>query len=206
MIKDIFILVFCTFSCTLGSLIFQVEPKTSDCFYLDLNPGQAIKILFFITRGGLLDIDLRISGPNNEQIYSGIQFEQSQFEFVSRFQGAHSICWNNEMSRFTAKVVEFEIEIDGKKTGDQKSIGSEILTPGVLTPVEDSVKRIAASLESIQEDQKHLRAREQTHRDTAESTNGRVLWYSIIESVVLVGISLGQVYYLRKFFEVKRVV
>jgi hypothetical protein len=200
--------LFLLIACAFGSLTFQVEPKTTDCFYVDVNSGQTVKVIFFVTRGGLLDIDLRIGGPNQEQIYSGMQFESSQFEFVARVGGSHSICWNNEMSRWTAKVVEFEVEIDGKKTGEMTAPANkdELLTPGVLTPVEDSIRRIGASLESIQEDQKYLRSREQKHRDTAESTNGRVFWYSVAESVVLVGISLGQVFYLRKFFEVKRTV
>lgn len=39
-----------------------------------------------------------------------------------------------------------------------------------------------------------------------ESTNARVLWWSIFEALVLVAMSAWQVYYLRRFFEVKRVV
>jgi len=193
---------------SLASLTFQVEPRTSDCFYLDLMPGQRVRIPFYVTRGGLLDIDLRINGPNNEQIYSGMQFESSQFEFISRFQGPHSICWNNEMSRWTAKVVQFHVEVDGRKIalepGNPKQ--DEVLTPGALTPMEDSINKISTALDSIQSDQRYFRSREQRHRDTAESTNARVFWYSVIESILLIGISLGQVYYLRKFFEVKRTV
>jgi len=195
-------------SCSWAILSFQVEPKSSDCFHADLKSGQQVKITFWISRGGLLDIDLRVNGPYNEQIYSGMQFETSQFEFMSRTPGPHSICFNNEMSRWTAKFVEFEIEIDGKKEfySDKKSQQEEFLTPGVLTPVEHSLGEIDRALETIRVDLMYLRGRESAHRDTAESTNERVLWYSVIESLVLVTISLGQVYYLRKFFEVKRAI
>ena len=37
-----------------------------------------------------------------------------------------------------------------------------------------------------------------------ESTNSRVLWFSVLEAVVLVGMGLWQVYQLRTFFEKKR--
>jgi hypothetical protein len=51
-----------------------------------------------------------------------------------------------------------------------------------------------------------MKTRERAHRDTSESTNTRVQWYSIIESVLLVGMSMWQIHYLRRLFEVKRVI
>eukprot|EP01118_Nematostelium_gracile_P014499 TRINITY_DN5667_c0_g1_i1.p1 TRINITY_DN5667_c0_g1~~TRINITY_DN5667_c0_g1_i1.p1 ORF type:complete len:208 (-),score=33.01 TRINITY_DN5667_c0_g1_i1:600-1223(-) len=201
--NSLFLLLVCLSSTTFGSLVFQVEPKTSDCFYLFLNYGQNSKINFWITRGGLLDIDLRVHGPNNEQIFAGMQFEASNYEFVARSSGVHSICWNNEMSRWTAKVVEFEVLVDGKLIGSTTS-ETDVVTPGVLSPLEDSISKIGQYLDNIKGDQKYFRGREQKHRDTAESTNARVFWYSVVESAVLVAISLGQVFYLRRFFEIKR--
>lgn len=39
-----------------------------------------------------------------------------------------------------------------------------------------------------------------------ESTNSRIVWWSFFEALVLICMTLGQVYYLKRFFEVKRVV
>eukprot|EP00041_Stephanoeca_diplocostata_P032065 m.1016190 g.1016190 ORF g.1016190 m.1016190 type:complete len:64 (-) comp24078_c0_seq9:3015-3206(-) len=38
------------------------------------------------------------------------------------------------------------------------------------------------------------------------STNSRVVWWSFFEAVVLVVMSVGQVYYLNRFFEVRTTV
>jgi hypothetical protein len=189
-------------------LVFQVEPKASECFFVDLTPGQKVSVPFFVTRGGLLDIDLRILGPQNEPISSGMQFESSTVDFTVRNQGPHQFCWNNEMARWTAKVVQFDVYVDGKPSSlvGKEKMKAEPVTPGALSPLEMAVNRISDALNQIQKDQHFLRVRETAHRDTAESTNTRVLWYSVLESIVLIGISLGQVYYLRKFFEVKRAV
>jgi len=185
---------------TFATLTLQVEPKTTECFGVDVQTTpQRVAVTFLVLRGGLLDIDLRIYGPKNEQVYSGLQFETSEYVFVANTPGPYQVCWNNEMARWTAKVVQFDIHLG-------ESSATDPLTKQTLSPMEESVKRIGQSLDAVTTDQRFLRLREQSHRDTAESTNTRVLWYSILESFLLIGISLGQVYYLRKFFEIKRVV
>lgn len=44
--------------------------------------------------------------------------------------------------------------------------------------------------------------RERTHRNTAESTNARVKWWSIFQLLVLIGEGIFQVWWLKRFFEV----
>ena len=48
--------------------------------------------------------------------------------------------------------------------------------------------------------------RERVHRSINESTNQRVVMWAVFEAMVLVAMTLGQIYYLKRFFEVRRVV
>ncbi|MBZ6370642.1 MAG: emp24/gp25L/p24 family protein [Microbacterium hominis] len=43
-------------------------------------------------------------------------------------------------------------------------------------------------------------------RAAAESTNDRVKFWSILQTIMLVGVCGWQIFYLKRFFEVKRVV
>lgn len=44
--------------------------------------------------------------------------------------------------------------------------------------------------------------RERVHRNTAESTNARVKWWSMFQLAVLIGEGIFQVWWLKRFFEV----
>ena len=93
----------------------------------------------------------------------------------------------------------------------------------MVAPVEREIRALAAALTSIKDEQEYVMVRERRHRNTAESTNGRVKWWSIIQAVVLFCVVGWQVYYLKvsvhilretlgrshdtqSFFEVKRVI
>jgi len=54
--------------------------------------------------------------------------------------------------------------------------------------------------------QTYLKNREIATRDTSESTNTRVLWSSLFEALALAAVSVFQVYSIKRFFEVKRVI
>lgn len=48
--------------------------------------------------------------------------------------------------------------------------------------------------------------REERFRQTSESTNKRVLWWSLAQTIVLVGMGFWQMRHLKTFFETKKLV
>ena len=65
-----------------------------------------------------------------------------------------------------------------------------------------TVKQLAELLNQVKDEQSYIVVRERTHRNTAESTNGRVKWWSIFQLGVLIGEGIFQVWWLKRFFEV----
>jgi hypothetical protein len=65
------------------------------------------------------------------------------------------------------------------------------------------VKLLAELLAQVKDEQGYIVVRERTHRNTAESTNARVKWWSIFQMGVVVGEGIFQVWWLKRFFEVK---
>jgi hypothetical protein len=67
------------------------------------------------------------------------------------------------------------------------------------------VRRLSEGLEQVRDEQSYIVLRERTHRNTAESTNARVKWWSIFQLAVLIAEGVFQVWWLKRFFEVRYV-
>ncbi len=72
----------------------------------------------------------------------------------------------------------------------------------VVAPIEREIRTLAHGLTSVKDEQEYIVIRERTHRNTAESTNGRVKWWSIMQTAVLFSVVAWQVYYLKVFHSV----
>jgi hypothetical protein len=64
---------------------------------------------------------------------------------------------------------------------------------------------MAELVSQVKDEQGYIVVRERTHRNTAESTNARVKWWSIFQLMVLSGNGIFQVWWLKRFFEVRHV-
>lgn len=67
----------------------------------------------------------------------------------------------------------------------------------IVAPIEREIRSMAHGLTSVKDEQEYIMIRERTHRNTAESTNSRVKWWSILQAVVLFAVVAWQVYYLK---------
>lgn len=66
--------------------------------------------------------------------------------------------------------------------------------------MESSAQDLHKALTTILDFQTHHRLREAQGRKRAEDLNERVLWWSILETVAVITIAVGQVFVLKNFF------
>ena len=72
--------------------------------------------------------------------------------------------------------------------------------------LEDMIKELSTALTGLKHEQEYMEVRDRIHRAINDNTNTRVVMWSFFEAFVLVAMTVGQVYYLKRFFEVRRVV
>jgi len=68
---------------------------------------------------------------------------------------------------------------------------------GTMAPIEREVRNLAIGLQGVKDEQEYIVVRERTHRNTAESTNDRVKWWSVFQTLILFAVCGWQVYYLK---------
>ena len=82
-------------------------------------------------------------------------------------------------------------------------------TPPILAPIKKGKTLLNTPFSffaAVKHEQDYMNVRDKIHRVINESTNSRVVMWLFFEALVLVAMTLGQVYYLKRFFEVRRVV
>ena len=64
-----------------------------------------------VQSGGSFDVDYEVLGPNQKVILDGQKERQGDFVFTATESGEYRFCFNNEMSTFAEKFVDFEIAV-----------------------------------------------------------------------------------------------
>ena len=79
--------------------------------------------------------------------------------------GRYSLCFDNSMSRWTAKVVSLFIPHGSASAASASTAASSATKLQDLGPMVDSIIKIADNLDLIEQHQHHTRVREQQWRD-----------------------------------------
>lgn len=135
---------------------------------------------------------LQIRGPNDQEMWAVRQRSQAHFHVVAAQDGLHSICFENRLSSRAVKTVAFSIHV-----GDD--VFKELAQHEHLTPLEQEISQLADNLQTVVDEQHYYWSRERRHRDTSESTNARVLWFSVAETLVILAMAGWQFWSLRAF-------
>lgn len=159
--------------------------------------------MFETVEGGFLDIDIKITGPDGTVIYQGDRESSGKYAFAAHTTGVYTYCFSNQMSTMTPKNVMFRMEIGDAPKG---TIGAVNEGEAGHMKIEDMIRELTGTLTGVKHEQEYMNVRDKIHRSINESTNFRVVLWSTFEAAVLLLMTAGQVYYLKRFFEVRRVI
>lgn len=189
-------------SACLGHAYFvTVDAHAEECFYDHVGSGTKLGLTFEVAEGGFLDIDVEVTGPDGESIYKGTKESSGKYTFAAHKDGLYKFCFSNKMSTMTPKIVMFSIDV-----GDTPKSESPESDTEHHDKLESMINELSVAMTGVKHEQEYMEVRERIHRAINDNTNSRVVLWAFFESVVLVAMTLGQIYYLKRFFEVRRVV
>jgi len=152
-----------------------------------------------------LGLSVKVMEPDFNVIMDRAYPPEGRFAFTSQVGGEHQICVSTNSSRWFGPSIKARIFLD-IVTGVAATDYEEMAKQEHLSALEVSVRRLNDRVASIRKEQSYQRGREVVFRNTSESTNARVTWWSVLQVIVLLASGIFQMRHLKSFFKAKKLV
>ncbi|KAL3422873.1 emp24/gp25L/p24 family/GOLD [Phlyctema vagabunda] len=182
------------------ALTYKLAANEKACFFSDVeHKGVKIAFYFAVQSGGSFDVDWEVVGPGDKIVMDGTKERQGDFVFTATDAGEYRFCFNNQMSTFAEKFVDFEIALEHEERAALPA--KQGTSPEQTSALEESIFKLSGQLSTITRNQKYFRTRENRNFSTVRSTERRIFNFSVIESLMMVAMAGLQVFIVRFFFQ-----
>jgi p24 family protein alpha len=214
-------LTFALLAVTLGLLSLATMSEVAFGLYVELDEGQNKCFIEEVPKDTLvlasfdteqivvpgtpadprfLELGIKVStrDPEGNILVQKTLPASSRFAFTSRVGGEHVVCFQTNTSRWFGAGMKLKFTLS-LESGAAAVDYDEIAKVEHLNTIEVQVRRLNDRVRSIRKEQTYQRTREEQHRDTSESTNSRVMWWSLIQTTLLTLSGVWQVFHLKSF-------
>jgi hypothetical protein len=202
MIKSLLFLLFSQIS----AVFYLLPPEKETCFLLDLPDS----IVIFATYGlfnrppedmpedGVL---LRVLNTRSSQIFQQVFRETGKFSFTSQESGKHRVCIQTTR-RWTNEKVGVEIKLDNYQNYE---VHEHLVKKDELLHIDEIVQSLNQRTEDLIKVQQYDREKEAKFKDESEEVHGRILVFTLVQTLVIFFSGVWQILNLRRFFIEKRI-
>ncbi|NXN77902.1 TMD11 protein, partial [Bombycilla garrulus] len=153
-----------------------------------------------------LGMFVTVRSPTAEVLLSKLYGPQGTFSFTSYLSGEHIICFQSNSTRLAviaASKLRFHLDI---RVGEHFLDESAIQAKDKVNEVTDRLENLIEQINHVMKEQDYEREREEKFRKTSEATNGNILWWAIVQTLILISVGIWQIKSLRDFFIAKKLV
>ncbi|KAK3327885.1 emp24/gp25L/p24 family/GOLD-domain-containing protein [Podospora appendiculata] len=194
------LLAWATAQVSATALTYKVNVNEKACFYTaTTKKAEKVAFYFAVQSGGSFDIDYEVTGPGGKSILDGQKERQGDFVFTANEIGEYKFCFNNEMSTYTEKFVDFEISVENEARVNLPS--KQGSSPEQTSALEESLFKVSGQLSTITRNQKYFRTRENRNFSTVRSTEKRIINFTLLQSALVICMGALQVFVVRFFFQ-----
>ncbi|KAJ1986298.1 hypothetical protein H4R33_003432 [Dimargaris cristalligena] len=184
------------------TLTYWVGANEKACFYTNVNEaGKKLGFYFAGQAGGNFDIDFTVTNPRDQVILSDEAQKQGDYVLTGNLPGEYAFCFSNGVATREDKLIDFDISVEdesrAKHTPDHEKAGED-------DKVDESLHLIGAGLARVERDLKYFRTRENRNKSTVQSTQERVFYFAVMESVAIFAVAALQVFAIRTLFNTKK--
>ncbi|XP_045190802.1 transmembrane emp24 domain-containing protein 4-like isoform X1 [Mercenaria mercenaria] len=207
-------LVFLWFT-TVSGLYFHIGETEKKCFIEEIPDETMVvgryKVQIFdknvndyVPTVQGLGMHVEIKDTDSKIVLSRTYASEGRFTFTSHSAGEHIMCLHSNSSAwFSSGQLRVHLDI---QVGEHAVDYQQIQAKDKLSELQLRIRQLLDQVEQITKEQNYQRYREERFRQTSESTNQRVLWWSIAQTVILLVTGFWQMRHLKSFFEAKKLV
>ncbi|XP_022920595.1 transmembrane emp24 domain-containing protein eca [Onthophagus taurus] len=208
-------LILSTFILNVDALYFHIGETERKCFIEEIPDETKVIVnykveLYDPKSGGFMPstpgigMHVEVRDPDDKMLLSRVYSSEGQISFTSHTPGEHVICmYSNSTAWFSGSQLRVHLDI---QVGEHAINYGDVVQKEKLTELQLRIRQLLDQVEQITKEQNYQRFREERFRQTSESTNSRVFYWSIAQIVVLLGMGFWQTRHLKKFFEAKKLV
>ncbi|KAF0700968.1 Aste57867_8538 [Aphanomyces stellatus] len=188
------------------AVIFQVRPYKTKCLTTDVDQDSQVITQYQVLGNvqGKTNVAFWLEDPKKVQLKSdpnvdSTEDQSHEFKFTAETHGTYTACFTNSNDRPVQISFEF-------KHGVEAIDYSDVAKKEHLMPVEKELRKLEDTVAEIHREMLYVRDREASMRDTNESTNTRVTYLNALTIVILLGVGVWQIFYLKSFFKSKKLI
>ncbi|TRY86167.1 hypothetical protein DNTS_030218 [Danionella cerebrum] len=192
-----------------SELTFVLPASSRECFYQSAVHNGSVEIEYQVIAGAGMDVDFSIISPRGVYLVSEFRRSDGVHIVEPTEEGDYQICFDNSFSRFSEKMVFFEVILDQPVSdagADDEWAGlgePESLLEYKLEDIKESMQTVQRRLERSRQMQSLIRTFEARDRILLEGNLWRVSFWSCFNLVLMLSVALLQVCTLRWLFEDK---
>ncbi|NXD62161.1 TMD11 protein, partial [Eolophus roseicapillus] len=141
-----------------------------------------------------------------EVLLSKLYGPQGTFSFTSYLSGGHFICLQSNSTRLVSLPgSKLRIHLD-IRVGEHFLDESVIQAKDKVNELNIRLEHLIEQIHHVSKQQNYEREREEKFRKTSEVTNSNIVWWAIVQTLILISIGIWQTKSLRDFFISKKLV
>jgi len=145
--------------------------------------------------------DAQVEDPSGQVIYDQKNKADGRFSFNTKVGGEYKTCF---MAPDISTSRKTKISLDWK-TGVAATDWDAIAKKENLDAMALELMRLEETIKEVYDQMLLMKKREAEMRDLNEATNSRVAWFSVFSLLVCITVAGWQLWYLKRFFERKKV-
>ncbi|KAH9257727.1 hypothetical protein BASA81_004185 [Batrachochytrium salamandrivorans] len=125
--------------------------------------------------------------------------DNDKFEIVAKTLGVYSFCFENPYpNEDESKVLTFSIDVEPASTTKHGSSGNGAAKAEHIIHITETTRDLESTIESLQTELEVILLRFSAQAESQDFTEQRVTVFTAVETLVLLVVTLGQVYYVRR--------